>query len=60
MTDRLPNDNPWKTVQFHAAGHVVGAIVFAGLAVGFGLAVGALAVPENKCIALPIELIASL
>lgn len=48
----------WNTVRAHAAGHVIGAIVFASLALGVGLVLGGFVSPD-RCSA-PVELWARL
>ncbi len=42
-------ENSWKSVQIHAAGHVIGAIIFALFALGFGLAIGGFVNPPCHC-----------
>jgi hypothetical protein len=61
MTDKGPDQTSWKTITLHATAHVVGAIAFACLALGFGLMLGGfVTTPQDKCIWLPTELTASL
>ena len=61
MSKDLDYDTRWRTIQIHAAGHVVGAIIFAGLALGMGLALGGFIKPQSdRCIPeRPVELFAS-
>jgi hypothetical protein len=50
-----------KTVLLHSAAHVIGAIAFAGMALGFGLAIGGfVAPPARQCVPAPVELTAKL
>jgi hypothetical protein len=49
----------WRAVQVHAAGHVIGATMFAALALGAGLVLGGFVSSPDRCVPVPVELLAS-